>query len=113
MATNQIRGYIRMHYTPEDYDDAPDITADFPAIAKYILKTMNIEKQYCRYTTEYGRFKDWCQGLPSILDTCYFYNRSACEDLELICGLRMTDERQAEQAVTRAIYKALCEGRRE
>lgn len=109
----KIRDYIRKNYTPDGYDDAPDVTADFPTIAKYILKTMHTEKQYCRYTTEYERFKDWCQGLPSILDTCYFYNRSACADLEFICGRQMTDERQAEKAVTWVIYKALCEGRRE
>lgn len=29
-------------------------------------------------------FIEWCQGLPSVLDTCYYYNRSAVDDLAYI-----------------------------
>lgn len=55
--------------------------------ARFILSVHAKEKAYSPeyqsrkgYTNEQV-FIDWCQGLPSILDTCYYYNRSAVADL--------------------------------
>lgn len=57
-------------------------------------------------------FKEWCQGLPSILDTCYYYNRSAVDDLGDI--LEETEEErerftedQAEEVITKLIYREI------
>ena len=57
-------------------------------------------------------FVDWCQGLPSALDTLYYYNRSAVDDLAAI--LEETEEEkakyteaQAEEILSRLIYREL------
>ena len=65
--------------------------------------------------TEQQRFEEWAAGLPSILDTCYYYNRSAVDDLGAI--LEETDsekarysEQQAETRLTYLIYRELVRG---
>lgn len=65
--------------------------------------------------TEQERFEEWAAGLPSILDTCYYYNRSAVDDLGAI--LEETDsekarysEQQAETRLTYLIYRELVRG---
>ena len=65
-----------------------------------------------RYNTQQEAFKNWCSGLPSVLDTCYYYNRSAVEDVKNI--LEETDaeankytEQQAEELLTSLIYREL------
>lgn len=68
------------------------------------------------YTNE-AVFIDWCQGLPSILDTCYFYNRSAVADLGAILQQSERErarytESQAEQLLTHLIYQELVKGAR-
>ena len=62
--------------------------------------------------TEQERFTDWAQGLPSVLDCCYYYNRSAVDDLGAI--LEETDaekarysEQQAENLLSYLIYREL------
>ena len=57
-------------------------------------------------------FKEWCMGLPSILDTCYYYNRSAVDNLGDI--LEETEEErktfaedQAEEVLTKLIYREI------
>ena len=34
---------------------------------------------YYRHS-EYAAFVEWCQALPGIINTCYYYNRSAIDD---------------------------------
>lgn len=64
---------------------------------------------------ELAAFADWCADLPSVLDTCYYYNRSAVDDLGAI--LEETDEEkaryteeQAEKTLTMLIYRELKKG---
>lgn len=66
-------------------------------------------------------FFEWCKGLPSILDTCYYYNRSAVDDLASILEQNETEkrkftERQAEEKLTylifREIKKAVSKGKK-
>ena len=66
-------------------------------------------------------FIEWCQGLPSILDTCYYYNRSAVDDLASILEQNEQEkskftERQAEERLTylifREIKKAVSKGKK-
>lgn len=63
----------------------------------------------------------WCQGLPSVLDTCYYYNRSAVDDLAVILEESESEkskftERQAEEKLTylifREIKKAVSKGKK-
>lgn len=94
-AINNIRLYIINNFTPENYTDTPPQT--FPEIAKFILDVFNSEKpaigSYARMS-ENERFLDWCQGLPSVLDTCYWYNRSAVDDLGEILEETETEKSQ-------------------
>ena len=64
---------------------------------------------------EQERFTDWAQGLPSILDTCYYYNRSAVDDLGAILEETAEEkarysEQNAEQLLTALIYRELVRG---
>ena len=118
-ARENTRKYIMNHFDSTGYTDtAPGNWED---IASFILDTFENEK--CKYDLRFkaGKisrqdlFVDWCQGLPSILDTCYYYNRSAVADLAGI--LEETDaekarftEAQAELMLSRMIYMELRRG---
>lgn len=118
-----LRRYIIEHFDPTGYEDSPAPlgergnyeTSQFPEIARFILDTMRIEKQYGMYRREYEMFEDWAQGLPSILDTCYYYNRSAVEDIASIYNRRKSSwgERAAEEQLSKAIYNELKKGEQE
>ena len=112
-ARENIRLYIVENFTPENYTDNPP--QEWPEIAAFILDTFKSEKpairSYARMT-EQERFTDWAQGLPSVIDCCYYYNRSAVDDLGAI--LEETDsekdrysEQQAESLLTSLIYREL------
>lgn len=120
-AAENIRAYIVDGFTPEGYTDNPP--QEFPKIAAFILDTFRSEKYRCSQDVRYyhgsetAAFADWCAGLPSVLDTCYFYNRSAVDDLGAI--LEETEqeknrytEQQAEQLLTSLIYRELQKGER-
>ena len=87
-AAENIRAYIVDGFAPEGYTDNPP--QEFPKIAAFILDIFRSEKYHlpedCRYYhgCELSAFRDWCSGLPSVFDTCYFYNRSAVDDLGAI-----------------------------
>ena len=107
-----IRQYITENFTPENYTEE-DIQG-FENIAKFILDVFKEEygNLIWRYNTQQEAFKNWCSGLPSVLDTCYYYNRSAVEDVKNI--LEETDaeankytEQQAEELLTSLIYREL------
>lgn len=118
-AAENIRAYIVNNFTPENYTD--NLLQEFPQVAAFILDTFRREKynspEDFRYYFHYepSAFRDWCAGLPSVLDTCYYYNRSAVDDLGAI--LEETEqekarytEQQAEQFLTDLIYKELLKG---
>ena len=68
-----------------------------------------------RDCNEFAAFTDWCQGLPSVLDTCYYYNRSAVEDLGAILEETAEEkarfsEPEAERRLTWLIYRELSKG---
>lgn len=117
-ARENIRAYIVNGFTPENYTDTPP--QEWPGIAAFILDTFREEKPgigaYSRMT-ERERFTDWASGLPSVLDCCYYYNRSAVDDLGAI--LEETDaekarysEQQAENLLTHLIYRELIKAAR-
>ena len=87
-AAANIRVYIMDGFTPEGYTDNPP--QEFPEIAAFILDTFRSEKYWYPQDVRYYHgcerlaFRDWCAGLPSVLDTCYYYNRSAVDDLGAI-----------------------------
>lgn len=122
-ARENIRAYIITNYDPSNYDltQAPET---WPGIAAHILETFRREKPYSLEYMQRARlsecavFLEWAAGLPSILDTCYFYNRSAVDDLGAILEETKEErekytERDAEQFLTRLIYRELLEGERQ
>lgn len=118
-ARENIRAYIVDGFTPEGYTDNPP--QEFPEIAAFILATFRDEKYWCLQDVRYYHgcealaFRDWCAGLASVLDTCYYYNRSAVADLgkileETPAEMERYTESQAENLLTDLIYKELVRG---
>lgn len=107
-----MRAYIINGFNGENYEiETPDT---FEETARIIYNTFADEYlfEYNRRRNEQEVFTEWCSGLPSILDTCYFYNRSAVEDLGDI--LEETEEKrnkyteeQAEKYLTYLIYREI------
>lgn len=115
-ARENIRAYIVKHFDGANYD-IPE-TNDFNEIANYIYNTFKSEKYYSdnymlrNKISEQTSFTDWCSGLPSILDTCYYYNRSAVDDLAVILEESETEkarytEEKAENLLTYLIYSEI------
>lgn len=85
-------------------------------ILSYAWEIFNNEKKYeierNYHNPNFGIFKDWASGLALGNLFCYYYNRSAVEDLGNI--LEETEderkkytEQQAEEMLTRLIYREL------
>lgn len=118
-ARENIQQYITDNFTPENYTD--EKIEGFGDIARFIIDTFRAEKYSMIEDYRYYKgiealaFKDWAQGLPSVLDTCYYYNRSAVEDLAVILEeteaekSRYTEE-AAENTLTALIYRELLRG---
>ena len=117
-ASENVRAYIVKNFTPESYTDNPP--EDFPGAAAFILGTFRREcshllsSDYYRIN-EFAAFADWCSGLPSVLDTCYYYNRSAVEDLGAILEETAEEkarfsEAEAERRLTWLLYRELKKG---
>ncbi len=118
-ARGNIQQYIIDNFTPENYTD--EKIEGFENAARFIVETFRSEKysraeDYRYYKgSEYAAFADWCSGLPSVLNTLYYYNRSAVEDLAAILEeteaekSRYTEE-QAENTLTALIYRELTRG---
>lgn len=114
-----IRQYILDHFDLCGYEFTGPCS--FPNVARFILAVHAEEKAY---SPEYQRkkgftneqvFIDWAQGLPSILDCCYYYNRSAVDDLGAILKQSEKEkaqytEQQAENLLTHLIYRELLRG---
>ena len=111
-AVENIRAYIINGFNGVNYEiETPDT---FEEVAKiiYFIFIDEYRYGYNRRRNEQEVFKEWCSGLPSILDTCYFYNRSAVKDLGDI--LEETEEErnkyteaEAEEMLTRLIYREI------
>lgn len=118
-ARGNIQQYIINNFTPENYTD--EKIEGFENIAAFILKAFRSEKYSLIEDRKYYNnqealaFRDWAQGLPSVLDTCYYYNRSAVDDLGVILEESATEksrytESEAENLLTIMIYCELTRG---
>lgn len=115
-ARENIRAYILDHFTADSYTDTPP--TEPRKIMQFIYNcfisekfTIENEKRYYKYN-EFAAFVDWCSGLPSVLDTCYYYNRSAVDDLGEILEETETEkarytEADAEKMLTYLIYNVI------
>ena len=116
-AVENIRAYIMENFDCSNYDEYRDVdTSDWAQVQETLIhcfynERLKHDNQYKAHRIgKQELFFDWCQGLPSILDTCYYYNRSAVDDLANI--LEETDaekkrftESQAEEKLTWLIYR--------
>ena len=118
-AKENIQQYIIDCFEPGSYTDE-DIKG-FENVAAFILNTFRSEKYRCiedyRYyhNDESLAFADWCAGLPSLLDTCYYYNRSARADVARILEQTESEsnkytESESERLLTMLIYRELKKG---
>lgn len=120
-AKANIHQYIIEHFDPTGYDYEDINCTDWQAVAHAIWNVWQEEKFYNNQHKGFECFKDWAQGLPSILDTCYYYNRSAIKNLAAILEDKETlaelkdwrkgeyweSERAAEEKLTWLIYREL------
>lgn len=119
-AVENIKRYITDHFDCSGFNDIQE-PETFDGVAETIYAIFLREKRsnddYYRRNriSDYEIFKDWCQGLPSILDTCYYYNRSAVDDLGNI--LEETEEErnrysedQAQEMLTQLIWREVVRG---
>ncbi len=118
-AKENIQLYIIENFTPENYTD--ENIQGFENIATFILNTFRSEKYSCKEDYRYYNnneqlaFIDWCAGLPSLLDTCYYYNRSATADVARILEQTESEsekytESESEKLLTMLIYRELKRG---
>lgn len=114
-ALENTKKYIIEHFTDPDDLGYEEFTSydinNFSDVAQIIWKVSKMESYY-KNGNEEDNFADWCAGLPSILDTCYYYNRSAVEDLgdileETEAERLKFSEDAAEKMLTHMIYKTI------
>ena len=116
-AIENIKNYIVNNFDFTNYDGYTDEKKPetFSEIAKFIYKCFIEEKRYNNDNYKYSEqaiFLDWCSGLPSVIDTCYFYNRSAVDDLAVILEETEAEkekysESNAEKLLTNLIYREI------
>ena len=96
-ARTNIHNYIMSNFDGCNYDiKTPDNFHDTALIIyhTFINEKYHLQEDYRYYhNNECAAFTDWCAGLPSILDTCYYYNRSAVDDIGII--LEETEEEKS------------------
>ena len=120
-ARENIRAYIMDHFDASNYEDVNQNPETFEETAQIIWETFQIEKHYTleqintRNLSMQSVFEDWAAGLPSILNTCYYYNRPAVLDLGAIleetpAEMERFKERDAAQLLTRLIYREIVKG---
>ena len=109
----KVRSYIVDEIDPDYFGlaEAPD----FLTACKLILTACENEKQYSRSRSGFETFRDWAQGLPTALNTCYYYNVSAVNLLadwleETESEKEKYSESEAEEMITRLIYRELTKG---
>lgn len=116
-AKENIKAYIMENYNADGYEEnEPEAMAKtFEEVATVILADVVRVEGWRKNTPKQTMFIEWAKGLPGLLDTCYYYNRSAIEDLKNI--LEETDEEanryteaQAEELLSRLIYRELANG---
>lgn len=116
----KIRQYIVDGFQPKEYGYEQYYNVDktsFPCVAHAIFDCLYLEK--IRYNNQklshYEYFKDWMQGLCSMVDSSYYCNISAVDLLGEWLGEteeekeRFTED-QAEERITQLLYRELKKG---
>ena len=104
----RIQDFINTHVDFSDYDleKTPETATE---INKAILDCFLSETKYSNIPNEQERFIDWCSGLPSVIDCCYYLNSTVemLGDLleETSAERAKYTEEQAERLFSYLIYK--------
>lgn len=115
-ARENVRDYIVKNTCGESYGVPADALKTFDGCARFIIETYREEYKhdpaFTRFGFCFGSFREWCAGLPSALDTCYFYNRSAVVDAAAILEETPAEsekysESDAENLLTVLIFREL------
>ena len=111
-AIENIKAYIMENFDGTNY--GIETPATFEETARIIYETFADEYlyEYNRRRNEQEVFTEWCAGLPSIIDTCYYYNRPAVDDLGDILEETAEErakytEADAERVLTYLIYREI------
>lgn len=109
-ARENIKAYILANYDPSGYQNAPSVSDPFERVASFILQTCAKEK--AEGVAYESVFNDWAQGLPSVLDCGYYYDRNANKDLGDILEQSKAErakysEGRSEEVLTHLIYREL------
>ena len=117
-ARENIHAYIVKGFNPDNYGTFCGDPSSFHDAACFIWECFMREKvgseehfMRCGMSLQ-GLFEDWAAGLPSVLDTCYYYNRSAVDDLGDILQESEVEkadysETQAERMLTYLIFREI------
>ena len=114
-ARENIRTYIMERENVAEYAENIAENPTFEEIAAAIYadfyRVYNSDWIHKTYS-EQAYFAEWAAGLPGILDTCYYYNRSAVDDLAGILEETETEkarytEEKAENYLTYLIYSEI------
>ena len=114
-ARENVRAYIMERENVAEYVENISNNPTFEEIAAAIYADF-----YRVYNSDYVKktytpadyFSEWAAGLPGILDTCYYYNRSAVDDLAGILEETETEkakykEADAEKLLSYLIYREI------
>lgn len=117
-ARENLRAYIMERENVAEYAENISNDPTFEEIAAAIYADF-----YRVYNSDYVKktyapadyFAEWAAGLPGILDTCYYYNRSAVDDLGGILEETETEkakykETDAEKLLSYLIYREIEKG---
>lgn len=114
-ARENIRAYIMERENVAEYAEniSNDPTFEEIATAIYADFYRVYNSDYVKRTyTPADYFAEWAAGLPGILDTCYYYNRSAVDDLAGILEETESEkarykEADAEKLLSYLIYREI------
>ena len=114
-ARENVRAYIMERENVAEYAENIAENPTFEEIAAAIYADF-----YRVYNSDYAKktytpadyFAEWAAGLPGILDTCYYYNRSAVDDLAGILEETEAEktkykEADAEKLLSYLIYREI------
>ena len=118
-AIENIRAYIMDNMDTTNFDF--DMPVTFEEAAFLIMEVFHDEvPDEGTFSTmnKQEKFIYWCSGLPTILNTCYYYNRSAVDDLGAILEETESEknqytESQAAEFLTKIILRELKKGEKE
>ena len=103
-------------YLEDNYEYIAETDQEFLAsVYGVFLSEKSYELQKNKHINQYNIFKEWAQGLAMGGLFCYYYNRSAVDDLGDI--LEETEEErqrysesEAEEMLTRLIWREVVDG---